>query len=109
MSLLRASLLWQLWALTHSEARTGALGLFMVVPGAGLALVGGAIADARDRRRVIQVAQTVALSASVTLCVLTMTGHIGLFAIYGLAASVVRPCRAVPCRANLTHTPCRVP
>jgi hypothetical protein len=31
------------------------------------------------------------------------------FAIYGLAASVVRPYRAVPCRANLTHTPCRVP
>jgi MFS family permease len=102
MSLLRASLLWQLWALTHSEARTGALGLFMVVPGAGLALVGGAIADARDRRRVIQVAQSVALSASVTLCVLTMTGHIGVFAIYGLAA-VLAACGAFenPSRAAL--------
>lgn len=93
MSLLRASLLWQLWAMTHSEARTGALGLFMVVPGAGLALLGGAIADARDRRRVIQVAQTVSLAASVALCVLTLTGRISVEAIYALAA-VLAACGA---------------
>jgi len=88
MSLLRASLLWHLWALTKSEAMTGLLGLSMVIPGAGLALVGGAVADARDRRRVIQTAQSIASVVSLTLCVTTSSGVIVPGLIYGLAAAL---------------------
>jgi MFS family permease len=88
MSLLRASLLWHLWALTKSEAMTGLLGLAMVIPGAGLALVGGAVADARDRRRVIQTAQSIASVVSLTLCVTTISGVIVPGLIYGLAAAL---------------------
>lgn len=102
MSLLRASLLWQLWALTKSEAMTGLLGLAMVIPGAGLALVGGAVADARDRRRVIQVAQGCALTLSLTLGALTFKGVVGPGAIYALAAALAA-CAAFenPSRAAL--------
>lgn len=102
MSLLRASLLWQLWSLTKSEAMTGLLGLAMVLPGAGLALVGGAVADARDRRRVIQIAQSVSLTLSLTLCALTSLGHIVPGAIYALAA-LLAACSAFenPSRAAL--------
>jgi MFS family permease len=102
MSLLRASLLWQLWSLTKSEAMTGLLGLAMVIPGAGLALVGGAVADARDRRRVIQTAQGLALCLSLALCATTMAGVVVPAVIYALAAGLAA-CAAFenPSRAAL--------
>jgi MFS family permease len=88
--------------LTKSEAMTGLLGLAMVIPGAGLALVGGAVADARDRRRVIQTAQALALIVSVTLCATTMAGVVVPGVIYGLAAGLAA-CAAFenPSRAAL--------
>lgn len=102
MSLLRASLLWHVWALTKSEAMTGALGLAMVIPGAGLSLVGGAVADARDRRRVIQIAQSVALCASLALWATTATGAVVPAVVYALAA-MLAACSAFenPSRAAL--------
>jgi MFS family permease len=102
MSLLRASLLWHVWDLTKSEAMTGALGLAMVIPGAGLALVGGAVADARDRRRVVQVAQAVALCVSLTLWAATSLGMVVPAVVYALAAALAA-CAAFenPSRAAL--------
>ncbi len=60
----------------------GALGLFMVVPGAGFALVGGAIADAHDRRRVIQIAQSAALVVSVVMLAIATAGALTAPVIY---------------------------
>jgi hypothetical protein len=85
-SLLRATLLWQLWRLTQSEAMTGLLGICMVIPGAGLALVGGAVADARDRRRVVQVAQSASVLVSLSLFGLSVGDAVTPGVIYGLAA-----------------------
>ncbi len=87
-SLLRATLLWQLWRLTQSEAMTGLLGVCMVIPGAGLALVGGVVADARDRRRVVQVAQSVSVLLSVCLCVLSVNDAVSAPVIYVIAAGL---------------------
>src|SRR4051812_50057651 len=47
----------QCYALTHSSVAVGLLGVAEFVPIAALALVGGALADAFDRRRLIQLAE----------------------------------------------------
>jgi len=65
----------------------GALGLVRVLPVIMLALVGGLLADTLDRRRVLMAAQTTFALLSGALAALTLTGHIGLPALYALAAA----------------------
>ncbi|MCA1666791.1 MAG: MFS transporter [Thermomicrobia bacterium] len=48
----------QVYALTHSSLAVGMIGLVVAVPLIGLGLVGGAIADAFDRRRLVMVTTT---------------------------------------------------
>ena len=64
----------------------GALGLVRVLPILLLAMFGGALADAHDRRRVITLAQTAAALNAALLAVLSFSGHAGLAALYGLSA-----------------------
>jgi MFS family permease len=64
-----------------------ALGLVRVLPVIVLALVGGLLADTLDRRRVLMAAQATFALLSGVLAVLTLTGHIGLPALYALAAA----------------------
>ena len=52
-----AALLWHLWELTHSYAAVGAIGAARVIPLMLFALVGGTVADAVDRRRLMLVSQ----------------------------------------------------
>jgi hypothetical protein len=87
MTLMRASLLWHVWSLTHDEAKVGLLGVFMLVPGVSLALVGGAVADAYDRKRIVQLAQSTAVLASLTLCITTaLRGNAHLAHLYATGA-----------------------
>lgn len=55
----------QIYALTHSSLAVGMIGLTVAVPLIGLGLVGGAIADAFDRRTLVMV--TTGLLAAVSL------------------------------------------
>jgi MFS family permease len=100
MTGLRAALGWHLYALTGSVFQLGLLGAVQFVPALGLSLVGGAFADAHDRRRIVQVAQLVALAGAALLAVvsaLDLARSLWLFAVVfvlALAAAFENPARA---------------
>ena len=64
----------------------GTLGLVRVLPIIVFALLGGMVADALDRRRVILWAQFAAAANAAVLAAITLSGHIGIAALYGLTA-----------------------
>ncbi len=72
---------WHLYDLTHSALWLAALGLTRAVPQMGLALLGGVLADAYDRRKFIIAMQIVQSVASLVLALLTLTGHISPLAL----------------------------
>src|SRR5947209_4864885 len=60
-----AAILWHLYSLTRNPAALGFVGLVRVIPLVTFALVGGVVADALDRRRLMLVSQsTMALLAA---------------------------------------------
>jgi MFS family permease len=67
MTLLRATFAWQIYAITGSAFHLGLMGLAQFVPTLVLSLVGGAVADSFDRRRVVVLAQAAALLGSALL------------------------------------------
>ncbi|MBI3911254.1 MAG: MFS transporter [Armatimonadetes bacterium] len=54
-----AALLWHLYALTGSPYALGAIGLVRVIPLVTFALIGGVVADALDRRRLMLISQSI--------------------------------------------------
>jgi MFS family permease len=81
----QVAVVWQLYLLTKSPLALGALGLFRVAPIVILALGGGVLADAFDRRKVMLVSQSALALVSLTLAWLAHTGRTTPAAIYGLA------------------------
>ena len=87
----------QVYALTHSSLRVGLLGAAEFVPVIALALVGGAMADAFDRRRLIWGAELAAAFVSAALLVNALLPHPMLWVLYVAAAlfsaasAVLRP------------------
>jgi MFS family permease len=81
----QVAVVWQLYLLTKSPLALGALGFFRVLPIVVLALGGGVLADAFDRRKVMLVTQTALALVSLTLAALAFTGRTTPAAIYGLA------------------------
>ena len=81
------ALFFQVHDLTHSTFKVGLLGLVMVVPTLTLALLGGAIADSMDRRRLLVLVQVAMLVTSGTLTVLAFADDPPLWALYALAAA----------------------
>jgi len=77
---------WHLYELTGSPVALGAIGLVRVVPIVVFSLLGGAVADAHDRRRVLLLTQTVMASIAATLGLLTQLGRITPAHIYALTA-----------------------
>lgn len=67
LTLLRATVAWQVFDRTQSAYLLGALGLAQFVPTLALSLAGGAIADAYDRRRVMLIGQCGALACALGL------------------------------------------
>jgi hypothetical protein len=57
VSLLRSAVFWHVFELTGSNAAVGTVGLVQFLPALALTLVGGAVADAYDRLRVMRLAQ----------------------------------------------------
>jgi MFS family permease len=83
--LLRTALFWHVYTLTGSEFHVGLLGLVQFAPTLALTLVGGAVADAYDRRRVMRLAQLPILAAGATLFWVTAQGAAPLPVLYGAA------------------------
>jgi len=75
---------WQLYTLTHQPLALGLVGLFRVVPIVLFSLIGGTVADAWDRRKVMLATQTILASTAAALGLLTVTHHMTAAAIYGL-------------------------
>lgn len=78
------ALLWHIRTLSDQPIALGAIGLAGILPIVAFSLLGGAVADVVNRRRVLFVTQSLAILVALALGVLTETGHITLWAIYGL-------------------------
>lgn len=66
----------------------GVVGLVRFVPIVGLALLGGILADTRDRRRMMIGAQVASCTFALTLAAITLTGHASLPALYLLTGAL---------------------
>jgi MFS family permease len=105
LTLMRSAVAWHIYSLSHSAFHLGLIGIVQFVPALGLTLVGGAVADSFDRRRIINVAQIVHSIAAATLLSATRAGHVQLFTLY--ATALVIACAGAfenPARAALLPT-----
>lgn len=84
----------QCFALTHSTLAVGLLGAAEFVPILLLALVGGALADAFDRRRLIAFSEAGALLVALGLVVNAALPHPGVWVLFA-AAALTAGCDAV--------------
>jgi MFS family permease len=100
MTMMRAAIAWHVFDLSHSAFHLGLVGLVQFIPALSLVLVGGAVADTYDRRRIIMAAQSLAFTAAIVLFVATYRGVATLPLLYGtvmfiaIAAAFDNPARA---------------
>src|SRR3989440_56851 len=100
LAMLRAAIAWQVFDLSRSAFQLGLIGIVQFVPALGLSLVGGAVADSSDRRRVILRTGLVPLSCALLLWAQTERGAAGLAMLYAIvfvvaiAAAFENPARA---------------
>ena len=80
--LLRTAIFWHVYQLTGSNLQVGLVGVVQFAPTFALTLVGGAVADAYDRRRVMRLAQLPLLVAGATLFWVTGAGAASLVLLY---------------------------
>ncbi len=105
MTMLRAGVAWHVFALTGSAFHLGLIGIVQFLPALGLMLVAGALADVHERRRIMQIAQVVALAGGLVLSYTTERGTITLVILYGVI--LVLACASTfdgPARAALLPT-----
>jgi len=76
----------QVWDTTHSTAATGALGVVTLVPMLLIALPGGSLADAVDRRKVVLVMTVCSAVVSGALFLQSLAGGHWLWLVYVLVA-----------------------
>src|SRR5438876_11295167 len=84
MMMLRAAIAWHVFDLSHSAFHLGLIGLVQFIPALTLTLVGGAVADTYDRRKVMMLAQVVPLVSAVVLYTVTREGAATLPLLYAL-------------------------
>jgi MFS family permease len=77
---------WQIYQITHDPLSLGLIGFAEAAAFIGTALWAGLIADRSEKRRIILVAQTLALACSLGLLVLTLGGNLKTLPIYGVIA-----------------------
>ncbi len=91
------ALAWQVYAVSNAPSALASVGIAMTVPTITCLLLGGAVSDRFDRRRVMLVADCVRASALGTLAVLSVTGGLALWhllvigAVYGAATAFFDP------------------
>lgn len=66
-----AAINWHIFILTHSAVSLGLIGLSRFIPIAFFSLIGGAVADARNRKTILFITQIVLMSVSVFLALST--------------------------------------
>jgi MFS family permease len=88
MTLLRSAVAWHVFELTGSAFYLGLLGLVTFVPVLSLTLVGGAVADSYDRRRVINGAQLLSLATGAMLMLATRHGLVSVTVLYAAVIGV---------------------
>lgn len=77
---------FQVFELTGSTVAVGLIGLVEVVPLIVFSIIGGALADAFDRRKIIAFATVGLMLDAVALAVLSFSGDASLWSIYALTA-----------------------
>jgi len=77
---------WHVYLLTKSPLALGGVGLVRVLPIILCSLVGGVVADAVDRKRLMLISQSVMLVSAALLAGLTAAGRDSLWPIYLLTA-----------------------
>lgn len=77
---------YHVYLLTHSAVMLGLISLARLVPILFFSLIGGVFADARDRKRVMLVTQTVLMLSAAALAAFTITQTISVAIIYAIAA-----------------------
>ena len=77
---------FQVWELTHSPLALGLIGLVQVGPLIAFSLIGGALADAIDRRRLLILSQVGSMTASLMLVWGAVVGDPPLWFLYVAAA-----------------------
>lgn len=77
---------YQIYQITGSPIALGLIGLFRVVPIIIFSLLGGLVADAVDRRRLMMITQTVLMGVALTLSLLTYTNTLAIWMIYALTS-----------------------
>jgi MFS family permease len=80
------ALLWHIRDLTDKPIALGGVGLARILPIIFFSLIGGAMADVIDRRRMILITQTVMALTALALAWLTILGTISLWHMYLLTA-----------------------
>ncbi|WP_322819703.1 MFS transporter [Tepidiforma sp.] len=88
MTMLNAAILYHIYQLTGSAYQLAFIGLARFLPSLGLTLLGGAIADAFDRKAIVIAALTVPAAASGALFLATTSDAIGPLLIYTLVLAV---------------------
>ena len=104
---------YHVYQLTNSPLQLGLIGLFRVIPVVFFSLLGGVLADAIDRRRLLLVTQPILLICSAILAILTALGAINIAAIYALtffaaaAGALDQPARQalIPALVPRAHLP----
>jgi len=77
---------WQLYQLTHSNAQVGLLGLVQLLPVVLCGLLGGAVADRVDRKRLLIASEALMALCLAGLLANALTDAPGVGAIYALVA-----------------------
>ncbi len=77
---------WHVYLLTKSAFALGLVGLFRGVPIILCSLIGGVVADAVDRKRLMMATQALMLASAAGLALITLTGLQNVWPIYVLSA-----------------------
>lgn len=80
------ALFWHISQLNKNPIALGGIGLARILPIIIFSLIGGAVADSRNRRNVMFVTQTIAALLALTLGLLTQFGNITIWHIYAITA-----------------------
>jgi MFS family permease len=80
------ALFWHISRLDKNPIALGGIGLARIFPVIIFSLIGGALADSMDRRKVMFVTQSVAAVLALSLGLLTQFGHVTIWYIYIITA-----------------------
>jgi MFS family permease len=77
---------WQIYVLTHSAFALGLIGFFRFIPILFFSLIGGSVADAHNRKKILAITQTTLTVLSAALVITTLTHTISPQIIFSITA-----------------------